>query len=229
MENEGGSATIEHLIASVREAESNGDHLLAIDRATQGLKSVPLDARLRYLAVRALARAGSPMRAQHLYREYGLDSIDDIDTAALKARIAKDQYLLAPWDGAATTRSAELYQRVFERTGNYYPAINAATMWLLAGDEVKSGELARKVLDLCASEKTAAAEDRYWIDATVAEAALLLGDDELARRSLESASQVQGDRFDAVAATCKQLRLICETKGIDAGFLDTLRRQLVIF
>ncbi len=229
MVNEGDSVMIEQLIASVEEAESNGDYLLAFDRARQGLEINSLNVRLKYLAVRALARAGSPLRAERLYHEYGLNSVDDVDIASLEARIAKDQYLLSNRDRAAAASSAQKYQRVFERTRNYYPGINAATMWFLAGDEVKSAELARRVWELCDSENAANALDQYFLDATVAEAALLLDDDEQARRSLESASRVQGDHFDMIAATRKQLLMICEAKGIDSAHLDILKNQRVIF
>ena len=95
-----------------------------------------------------MARAGSPERANSLYGDYGLERSEDVDIASLQARIAKDQFLAAPSDPAPARLSATLYESIFERSGDHYPDINAATMWQLSGDPNNATALARRVIDI---------------------------------------------------------------------------------
>jgi hypothetical protein len=69
--------------------------------------------------------------------------------------------------------SFNLYDRAFQISGDYYPAINAATLALLIGKRDRSRELARLTSDLCRNAPLNE-PDRLWILATEGEAALLL-------------------------------------------------------
>ena len=102
-----------------------------------------------------------------------MDSVQDEDGAALGAPILKDRALtLDASAGCDLARAAaERYARICARTGGYYPAINAATMSLVAGDERRSRVLADEVLTLVAD----ATPDNYFALATRGEALLLLG------------------------------------------------------
>ena len=167
---------------AVRHEERRGELLMAFDLAERGLVEHPDDLSLKHRAVLALARAGATGEAARRFAQYGLDRIDDEDVAALGARIAKD-FALRERGGARRRRSAaaaERYAAVFERTGGYYPAINAATLWLFAGDRVRSRKLAETVLGLLA----AGGDDGYYAVATEAEARLLLGDEAAAQAAL---------------------------------------------
>ena len=97
------------------------------------------------------------------------------DVAALGARIAKDLALAAA--GVERRRAAERarsrYETIYRRTGGFYPAINAATLSLVAGKPTSARSLAQEVLDLL----RAAGESSYYADATEGEAQLLLGDE----------------------------------------------------
>lgn len=217
------------VIEGIWQAEETGDHLLAFDRASKAIERFTKDEKLKYYAVRALARSGSPWQAQALYREYDLAKSADTDIASLEARIAKDQFLLNRSDLKAAARSAKLYERVFDRTQDHYPGINAATMWALAGRPRKPKDIARKVLDICEAETATSGMHQYWLSATQAEAALLLGDIEAATEYLWIAARIARRRYDALAATANQLRLICRTQGMDGSFLDELPLPTVIF
>jgi tetratricopeptide (TPR) repeat protein len=168
----------------------------------------------------ALARAGATEEASNRFRFYGLDAVGDEDVAALRARIAKDKALssreLAKRAGAA--RAATLYAEVFARTGGYYPAINAATLWLVAGDVAESVQLARRVLELVAGS----GEVSYYAAATAAEAELLLGHPERALKALKRAAALNAQDYGALATTRRQLRMICEILGLDEALLGPL-------
>ena len=216
------------IVGEIWKAEESGDYLLAFDLATRGLEQHADDEKLKYLAVRALARSGSPWRAEALYQDYGLGRSQDIDIASLEARIAKDQYFVSGTDDAAA-RSATLYEKVFRRTGDHYPGINAATMWAMAGRPRKAKNLARRVLEICAAETATAPQHEYWLCATQAEAALLLGDPGLAEGFLRRAARTARRRYDALASTARQLRLVCRRAGLDEALLDLLPLPTVIF
>jgi hypothetical protein len=115
-------------------------------------------------------------------------------------------------------RAARLYGVVFERTGGYYPAINAATLHLVAGDRARARALAAIVLGLLAAEDG----DSYYAAATEAEARLLRGEQAGARTALERAAALHGHDYGALAGTRRQLRLICRELELDARMLSVL-------
>jgi hypothetical protein len=170
--------------------------------------------------VLALARAGSTAEAAARFAAYGLGDADDGDVQALGARIAKDIALGARGDERRRLAlgSAERYAAIFDRTGAYYPGINAATMHLVAGRRSTSTMLARRVLDALA----ASGDDGYYTAATEAEARLLLGDVQGARVALERASALGRDDHGAVATTRRQLRLVSSYLDVDADVVDVL-------
>jgi hypothetical protein len=206
-------------LEAVRGEERRGELLGAFDLAERGLAEHPDDLRLKHRAVLALARAGATEEASKRIALYGLDEVQDEDVAALRARLAKDRALSQ--EGEAQRRgamyAAELYAQVFARTGGYYPAINAATLSLVAGDATKSRELAAGVLQILTS-----GEDSYYAAATRAEAELLVGRPEAAREALELASTLHERDYGALATTRRQLRMICEILGVEEDLLSPL-------
>ena len=205
---------------AVKLEERRGELLSAFDLAQRGLAEHPDDLWLKHRAVLALARAGATEEAARRFEQYGLAAVPDEDVAALEARIAKDLALTA--DGsersAEAARAAGLYGAVFARTGGYYPAVNAATLWLVAGEAPRSRELAAIVLELLAAEPA----DSYYAAATEAEARLLLGEEDRARVAVERAAGLHDQDYGALASTRRQLRLICEILDLDATILRAL-------
>jgi hypothetical protein len=204
----------------VRTAERRGELLTAVDLAEQGLTEWPGDLWLKHASVLALARAGATEAAADHFRRHGLDRSEEEDVAALAARIAKDLALAS--SGAERARRAagarDLYQAIFDRTGGYYPAINAATLSLVAGDGERARELARVVLRLLDVEP----DDSYYAAASAGEAELLLGDEAAAREALEHAAALHAGDHSALATTRRQLRLICELGGTGSDLLPLL-------
>jgi hypothetical protein len=205
---------------AVRLEERRGELLTAFDLAERGLAEHPDNIALKHRAVLALARAGATEEAERRFEQYALASVEDEDVASLRARIAKDLALTAAGHdrtrGAA--RAAALYTAVFERTGGYYPAINAATMSLLAGDADGARERAATVLELLA----ASGEDSYYAAATAAEAHLLRGEHDQALSVLERAAASHDGDYGALATTRRQLRMICELTGAEDELLEVL-------
>jgi hypothetical protein len=205
---------------AVRREERRGELLTAFDLAERGLEEHPDDEALKHRAVLSLARAGATEEAARRFELFGLGRSADQEIEALRARIAKDVALACEGDERrrSAAAAAELYGAIFARTGAYYPAINAATLWLVAGDPTRASRLADTVLELLAGTP----EDSYWAAATEAEARLLLGERTAVAPALERAARLHDRDYAAVATTRRQLRMICEISGIDAQLLTAL-------
>ena len=120
----------------VRREERRGELLAAYDIANRGLEQHPEDVDLAYRAVLALARTGSTSEAERRFVELHLTDIDTEDVAALWARILKDRALAASGEERRhlAEAAALAYQRIADQNRAYFPAINAATLHLVAGD-----------------------------------------------------------------------------------------------
>lgn len=212
-------------LARVRGHEARGELLLAYDTALQGLAEHPADPWLAHRAVLNLAKAGATLRAESEFRRLGLARSQEADIAALAARIAKDRALAAPAGERETllARAADLYEAVHLRGGGYYPAVNAGTLRLLSGQPHAAEALARDVLRLCGEGR----DEAYYRAASEAEAALVLGDHELAAQALARAAAAGGD-LAARAATRRQLRLVCAARGLPDVLLEVLAPPTVI-
>ena len=136
-------------------------------------------------------------------------------TRSLRCRPASRRTVHSPATGvnAGAVRAPRpmLYGAIFARTGRYYPAVNSATLWLIAGESARARQLAEIVLDVLARSE----ERSYWAAATEAEARLLRGDSEGAAEALERAATLHERDYAALATTRRQLRTICEVNGID--------------
>ncbi|HZE04316.1 MAG TPA: adenylate/guanylate cyclase domain-containing protein [Solirubrobacteraceae bacterium] len=205
---------------AVRREERRGELLSAFDLAERGLAQHPDDLALKHRAVLALARTGATEEAARRFGRYGLSASSEEDVSALQARIAKDIALAceAGERRRRATSAAELYNAIFARTGGYYPAINAATLWLIAGDPARARRLAASVLDILRTS----GDRSYWAAATEAEARLLRREPGLAARALQRAATSHESDYAALATTRRQLRMICEVDGIDPAILAAL-------
>lgn len=211
---------------AVLDAERRAELLDAFDLASRGLEEHPGDPDLRYRAVLALARTGSTGEAARQFAALELASVDTEDVAALQARIQKDEALAVEGDERRrrAARAAESYRRIADRTHGYFPAINAATLTLVAGQPEVAERLAADVLALVETS----GEDSYFSAATRAEAHLLMGDGAAAAVALaEAADRHRGD-LGALSTTRRQLRLVCTLKGIDPAVLAPLAGPSVV-
>ncbi len=217
------------MIAEVDAAEKRGDLFRAYDIAMAALEQIPNSAGLRYLAVRSLARSGAAQDALELYEEFDLASHDSEDTRALGARLLKDLAFEAQQNPPEQLLQAgNAYYRIFEQTGGYYSGINAATLFMLAGDSSKAKRIARMLL----SDPALQRDPSYYAAATIAEAELLLDRKVDAVQTLNRARNLAGNDFSSLATTRKQLVRILEYQGLDAqdsGLLASLAIPQVAF
>ena len=180
--------------------------------------------RHKHRAVLALARAGATDFAQYEYERYGLAGVkDDEDIMALAGRLAKDRYLRSEKQNDAAL-SASLYEAAFENTGGYYSGINSATMARLSGaKESIVRSLAEAVLARLEAAEAASQEDRYYIEATRAEAYCLLGDAGRAAKALQQALDYDPLNYHAHASTYRQLKLLVKDRAPVPVWLAGLR------
>jgi len=224
----GGALAPRRGVDGARVALAAGDALIAYDLAAEAYEDDRDDIAAGYLAALALARAGARAHAAQLLatlsEQLGASprATPELreDVEALDARLAKDRAL--GLDGeerrAAFGDAAVRYERVADRHGRAFSCVNAATMWLLAGDDARACELAARALEL----SRAAAGASYWDRATEAEADLVIGDLDAARVALAAAAKLAGSDHAAVAVTRRQLRLVCRARGYDEQILDGL-------
>lgn len=204
------------LTKKLNQAMSEGEYLVAYELALQTIEQSSKDFQLKYSAVMALARMGATYQAQQLYQDYRLAQINDVDVAALDARIAKDiaskikpvkrqQYYLA---------AAQKYRQVFEahNESDYYPAINAASMYFLAGEKKLARDYAHKVITLCDSQ-----ESNYWSLVSVAEAQLLLGDTESCIKNIQQALGQGSVDITNRGSTLRQFKLLDAPESVQAA------------
>jgi len=215
-------------LAKVRQLEARGELLLAFDTALHGLEEHPGDLRLSHRAVLNLAKAGATANAEMEFERLGLENSDDADVAALKARIAKDHALDAVGEVRTTllSHAADLYETLYRRNHDYYPGVNVASLRLLAGQNAAAEKVACEVLAICQTNSDTDIDD-YYLPASEAEAALVLGDIATARRALERAAHA-GNDLAARAATRRQLRMICKARDISDDVLEPLASPTVI-
>lgn len=207
------------LVAEADSARKHGDLFKAYDLAMAGLEQHPDSAGLQYIAVRALADAGATGSAQEHYQRFGLAAKGGVDERSLGARLLKDiAFEGEPASAERLREAADAYQRIFAQTSDYFPGINAATLYMLAGDKEKAERIARALL----GEPSLRLDRGYYGAATMAEAELLLDHPAEAKQSLVRARQLAGDDYGALATTRRQLSRILKHRGLDPQQSDLL-------
>jgi class 3 adenylate cyclase/tetratricopeptide (TPR) repeat protein len=221
---------VEDWQALVQDYERRGMLLRAYDTAERGVEAFPDDTWLRHRAVLTLARSGATKLAQQRFKYYNFEEDESEEIAALAARLIKDLAWLASGDArkARAAEAAEAYQKIYERTAGYYPAINAATLKLIAGDVAGAKLLAHRILNEIKALPDAQGVEAYYRAATEAEALLLLGDVDATRAALVRAVKAHGEDFAARATSRKQLRRVCDALSLGTDVLDVLVAKKVI-
>jgi len=197
-----------------------GEPILAYNATQAGLAQWPQHLRLRQLQGLALARSGDLKRANRLLTELADEGCDDAETLGMLARTHKDLAFATP-DTALRAHHLQagygLYARAFDdacrasATGDaQYVGINAATMAVLKGDLARGREIARQVQSLLGPVPAHGPQPPldYWQQATLGEAALILGDTAAAALHYGRAAALAGKRFGDISSTRRQARLL---------------------
>ncbi|HUG97621.1 MAG TPA: TRAFs-binding domain-containing protein [Gammaproteobacteria bacterium] len=202
-----------------------GAPLLGLEVAAEGLAAFAEDVSLRQAQGLALARSGSTEDANSLLQQLQVEGHLDDDTLGVLARTHKDLALGAT--GAARHRHLQaalrLYGDAYARGHSYWTGINVATLAALLGDRAQSVSVARQLVHDCRAELArlpADHADRYWVLATLGEAALCMEDWAQAEDWYAQAGAVGGRRFGDLNSTRRHARLLLEHFERDAGIVD---------
>ncbi len=222
-----GDTTAAAALRAVETLLGQGNVLQAYDRAVDALRQHPEDPWLRHRAVLSLARSGALAHAERKYAQWfgtpdpgpeanltpDANPAFAIERLTLGARLIKDRVHGAPPADkpARARRAADAYARAWRLALDAgrpdlaaYPAVNAASLCLAAGDTARARDLAQAVLVL-------PLDDSYYGHANRAEALLVLGDLDGARAALNQARPAPGADLAAVAATRRQFSWILRT------------------
>ena len=215
---EADSGTADSIVAAAERHLERGEPLLAYNDVQAGLQRWPDHARLRQLQALSLARSGDVARANAILSALADEGIEDAETLGLLARTHKDLALdCADGPGRAFNLEAgfRLYEKAYHAARERqvadaacYTGINAATMALLRGDPERSRAIAREVREICLQPREPAAASSYWREATLGEAAHILGEIESSAAHYQRAAALAESRYGDVGSTRKQARLL---------------------
>ncbi|MCX7556080.1 TRAFs-binding domain-containing protein [Xanthomonadaceae bacterium JHOS43] len=152
------------------------------------------------------------------------------ETLALTGRIAKDRWRRLPAGPArehAAQQAIDCYRRAWEQSGDIFPSINAATMLYTQNARDAARALAREVREAALRDTHAAA---HWREATLGEAALLLGDPDAAAGHYAAAFRHAAGNLGDIASMRRQLRLIEGSMAIPQSVWRALELpRIVVF
>ena len=210
-----------------------GEPLLAYNELQQALELKPADFRLRQLQGLALTRSGALRRANEVLAALRKDGCTDAETMGPLARTHKDLALAATESGARERHllaAHEIYEAAYRDaiardavSEAYYTGINAATMALLRQHVRHARGIAAEVERLCRralEENPGDAAREYWPRATLAEAALILGELDVAQGRYREAAALAGTNYGDLSSTRHQARILLDHLDIDLSWLD---------
>lgn len=195
-----------------------GEFLLAHDVARAGLQKHKNHKELSQRGAHALCKAGSPKLATQLLEELVASGGRDVETQSLLASAYKDlcEYSTSEeskfqYADLAIARYEEAYNAQIQKsTGKaedlekqYYPCINVAFMHFMFHHFDEAKDYAQKAREICLQLRQKG-KDSYWIEATEAEASLILGQIEAATDSYKSAFNRNDAQPSSIASTRKQ-------------------------
>ena len=202
-----------------------GAVLPAYDAAVEGLAAFPGDLRLRQLLALALLRAGAYRQASQVLEKLRTEGHSDEETLGMLARTYKDQWAFANEPAERRrflTQARDAYQAAYSLSRGYWTGINVATTSLLLGETDAAVAAAAGVRDACLAKLRASPDeaDRYWVLATLGEAALVEGDDSKALDWYRQAASAADGRLADAVSTRRHARLILRYRDRDTAALD---------
>jgi histidine ammonia-lyase len=235
----GGSPAAYGVLKDVKAFFDHGEFFRAYDLAAEALELFPGDVALAHRGVLSLANAGATALALEKYYEFGLDQCPQTDARSLLGRLKKDEAFGETGEARAALfrEGRAIYEEAFHAAAAagdpeaYYPAINAATLALFAGEAAAAGRFAGKVLELLAPRIASldeGAPDRYWVLATMLEAHLVRGDLKAAGGLVARVVAAAGRDDAALATTGRQLERIVAAKKLDSGVLAAFKVPTVV-
>jgi class 3 adenylate cyclase/tetratricopeptide (TPR) repeat protein len=210
-------------------ARRMGAPFWAYDIAAEGLQYADQPFRLLQIQAMCLSQSGSPAAAQSILNKLVASGHSDSETLSLLARTHKDfaQYAETTEENRAQLEKAHgYYSQAFQSSQDYYPGINAATTALLLEQPELARDLALKVREACRPDED---QESYWQEATLAEAALLLGNFTEAHERYAHARELAENDPSVVSSMHKQARLLLGALNEDPDmFSDCFRIGSVV-
>ncbi len=188
-----------------------GEPLLAYDVIAEGLAACPTNVRLRQLQGLSLARSGATERANRLLEQLREENHIDEETLGMLARTYKDRAAHAATSRERRKhlrRSEETYAQAYKLNGGYWAGINAATTALLIGHNRRAAQFATKVRAKCLRALQSTKDDKYWLLATLGEAALIRRNWSEAEDWYVQAGQVGRHRFGDLQSSRRNAYLL---------------------
>lgn len=221
-----------------------GEVFMAEDLAARGQKRAVAagfdDLRCFQLQALALARSGAPRQAADLLLRLSKVAKDP-ESYGLLARTFRD---LAweetdPEERRALFREAHFYanESLERNPQSFYNAIQAAQFAFFAEDMDQTNIHLKTVDELCArameEARPAASQEPFWVEVTLAEAALLRGNDEVAARLYASVLEFE-ELYPADTEACRRVaRQILQQRrdpSVPPGLLELLKpRPVMVF
>ena len=217
--------TLEEYQRKAKQANAEGEAIRACDISGEGLKLWPGDLKLRQMQALALAQMGSLEKSYKMLEELQSEGHKDEETHGLLARTYKDLWLRSG-NVTALDQAYSTYLTVFRMApASYWTGINAAALALVIGDGQTARDLARQVARICSEvPEQAPNSDPYWLNATRAEACLILESLPEAEQLYTVAGTLGRERLGDVMATWGNARLISSL--LDSRIADRIARAL---
>ena len=201
---------------------------LCMEIATIGLLHHPNDPGLVEAIAIALLQEGRRREARKRLepaiahaRKSGASPTEQVELLARLARTYKDKWVETR-DEAALAKAISLYREAFELDPqDYYPGINLATLLFLGDRTGEARKMARRVLRILDRDDGPA---NYWSLATRAEACLVLGRLDEARKALRRAGRATDASWRDRGATAAQAQLLLRQLERRMPSLESLLR-----
>lgn len=222
--SEPGRSARDEVCARIRAQLDHGAPWDACDAFREARAEHGTDAEFLYWGALAHARAGAAHEAHALLDQAqaaGAAPKRLVDILSLRGRLWKDEFHRAPDAADAALKAARArreYLATYERTGDPYPAVNAATLAAILGDRSEAERLAREILARLAPP----ARHTCWEHATAGEAYLLCRKWEAARDCYAAAFASAPGDAGSVATMRRQVRLLARALPEAATVLDVL-------
>lgn len=202
--------------AQIRAHLAAGNALSANDLATAAIESGSASDRIRYLYLQSLAGSGGSQLALRRYDDLAPPPEDrDEDWLALHARLYKDLAFAGIEVDYNLPRAASEYEAAHDLTGGVFSLVNAASLHLLCGARRDALLMARKALQILATEDPKDELARYYWAASRAEAHLVAAEYEAAEAALTEANRLARDDLYSRSRSRAQIRRIASVQGLD--------------
>ena len=229
MKEEQSGYIIRQIESEAERAISNGEPIIAFD-ILSAIEKKEYSSKCWQLLGQALANCGSPNSARTILEKQYQNSPTPELCASL-ARVYKDLWKIARTPEKRLvyiSRSHELYAESSEKyflvgddSESYYTSINAASTAMFMDRRDKAVSYAKKARGLCMKLLAAQSqESKHWIEATLGEAMIILGDLEQAKYHYRRAQNTNSCKGSHIGTMRAQARLALKFCGVGPNELE---------